>query len=52
MISFLYRDRWRRGLLQGALRVACAARRCGAGRSDDGIERWGEEEGAGAVGQN
>jgi len=39
-------------LFLGASRVACAARRCAAGRSDDGIERWGEEEGAGAVGQN
>ena len=29
---------------------ACAARRCGAGRSDDGIERW--EVGAGDPGSN
>lgn len=29
----------------GASRGACAARRCGAGRSDDGIES-GKEEGA------
>ena len=39
-------------LFLGASRVACAARRCAAGRSDDGIERCGGEGrvGGGGVG--